>query len=587
MATRQLICAILGHIDHGKTTILDRIRGTSVQSREVGGITQHTGASEIPISVIKKVCGPLISNLKIRIPGLLFIDTPGHKAFSSLRERGGSIADMAVLVIDVMTDLQPQAIESINILRNARVPFVIALNKIDTIGGWVSHKEPIIKDIQSQSLSVQGILEQRLYSIINQLEQQGINAERFDRVKDYTKQVMIIPTSGLTGEGIPELLMALMGLATKYLSNKLEISPDKPAIGNVLEVKEVKGLGTTLDVIIYDGTLKEGDTIIIGGINGPIKSKARALLKPAPLQEMREKGEYSFVKEVTAAAGVKISGPNLSEVIPGVQLIACRSDDEIIKAEKRVQEQINRIIFKNDKEGIIIKADSLGSLEALTSLFNNYSIKKAQVGSVNKIDVIEASSVKEKNPRLGVIIAFNVKTLPDAERTAKELGVKILTSNIIYELRDEFNKHVEEAELLIKRQALKGVVLPAKIRVLPGNIFRTSNPAIIGVEVEGGVIRSGYPLINEKLKPVGIIKSIRHEEEMLSEAKKGDRVAISISEGVVGRNIIEGGVLYTNVSEQDFHKMKTGLKKYLTQEEIEVMKELLKLHREENDLWGF
>jgi len=588
MATRQLICSILGHIDHGKTTILDKIRGTAVQSREAGGITQHTGASEVPVEVIKEVCGPLVKNLKITLPGLLFIDTPGHAAFSTLRERGGTIADIAVLVIDVTDSLQPQAIESIEILKKAKVPFVIALNKVDTIGGWVSQKDKfMLESIKVQSREVQGRLEERLYSIIGELSRLGINGERFDRVKDFTKEVSVVPTSGLTGEGVPELLMVLTGLAQRYLEKNLQVTLNKPGTGSVLEVKELKGLGTTLDVIVYDGTLREGDIIIIGGLQGPIRSKARALLKPAPLQEMREKGEFSNVKEVTAAAGVKISGPGLDEVVPGVPLIACWKEDQVLKAQEQVQEQVKRVVFKSDKQGLIIKADSLGSLEALTNLFSDFPIQKTVIGHVSKSDVIEAGSVREANPRLGVIIAFNSKVLPEAKETAKELGVKIFTGNIIYSLMDDYKEYREAVEVELKRQALSGLILPAKIKVLEDHVFRASNPAIIGVEVEAGTIKVGYPIINDKLKQVGHIKAIRKEAEVLSEAKKGQSVSVSIEDGIVGRNIIEGGVLFSNVSESDFHKMKTTLKKFLKPDELEAMRELLKLQREQNPMWGF
>ncbi len=587
MTTRQLICSVLGHIDHGKSTILDKIRGTAVQSREAGGITQHIGASEVPLESIKCVCGSLLKN-ELTIPGLLFIDTPGHKAFSSLRERGGSIADIAILVLDVMSPLQPQAIESIEILKKARVPFVIALNKIDTIGGWVIQKgKLLLQDIKSQSSDVQGKLEERLYSLVNELNNYGINAERFDRIKDFTKEISIVPTSGVTGEGIPELLAVLMGLAQRYLESNLEINLDKPAEGSILEVKELKGLGTTLDAIIYDGTLREGDILIIGGLDEPIKSKVRALLKPAPLQEMREKGEFNNVKEVKAASGVKISGPNLDKAISGMPLIACWSEGEVPLAERKVQEMVRSIVFKTEKEGLIIKADSLGSLEALSQLFSDYPIKKAVIGNVTKSDVIEAISVRDKRPQLGVIISFNVKVLPEASELIKESKISVFSGDIIYGLKDQYEEYRVKVELEEKRKALIGVVLPAKVRVLPDNVFRMSNPAIIGIEVISGTIRTGYPLINERGREVGYVKSIRKGEEVLTEGVKGDSVAISVDGGIVGRNITAGGLLYSGVSEQDFHKMKTGLKKYLKTDEVEAMREILKLHRELNPMWGF
>lgn len=590
MKTRQLICSVLGHIDHGKTTILDRIRGTAVQSREAGGITQHTGASEVPLSVIKKVCGPLLKGIKgeLTIPGLLFIDTPGHAAFSSLRERGGSIADIAVLVIDVTESLQPQAIESITIMKKAKVPFVIALNKVDTIGGWVSQEgKYLLENIKSQSKEVKSKLEERLYTLVSELKRHGLDAERFDRVNNFTKEVSVIPTCGLTGEGVPELLMVLTGLAQRYMEDELRIDLKKPGVGSVLEVKELKGLGTTLDVIVYDGTLRENDIIVIGGLNNPIKSKVRALLKPAPLQETREKGDFKNVKEIKAASGVKISGPGLDEVVPGAPLIACWKEEQVNSAEQRVQKQVSRVLFRNDKEGLVIKADTLGSLEALTNLFEDYPIKKTVIGKVNKSDVIEANSVKESKPELGVVIAFNVEVLSEAVEANKELGVKVFKGNVIYGLLDKFKEYQEQVKEEIKRKALSSLVLPGKIKVLPDHVFRASNPAIVGIEVLGGTLKTGYPLINKEGKKIGHVKSIRQEEDVLSEAVKGMEVAVSIEGGVIGRNIEEGVNIYTGVTEDDFFKMKTEYKKFLKQDEIEVMREILKLQRNKKPLWGF
>ena len=487
-----------------------------------------------------------------------------------------------------MAPLQPQALESIAILKKAKVPFVIAFNKIDTIPGFVFVKGKFMLDvIKSQVASVQGLFEERLYSLVNELNGLGFDSDRFDRVTDFTKQVSIVPTCGVTGDGIPELLMVLTGLAQRYLEKNLEIDLDKPASGTVLEVKELKGLGTTLDVIIYDGTLREGDTIIIGGLSGAIRSKARALLKPAPLQEMREKGEFSNVSEVTAASGVKISGPDLAEVIPGVPLVACRSEDEVRVALERVQERVRAIIIKTENEGLVIKADSLGSLEALTNLFGEFPVKKGVVGVVTKGDVIEANSVREVRPELGAIISFNVNILPDAQELARELKIPIFSDKIIYGLLDSFKDFKEKVELEVKRQALSAIMLPCKIKVLRDHTFRVSGPAIFGVDVEAGTLRIGYPLINESLKEVGHVKSIRDGETVLDEATKGMSVAISVEGGIVGRGIFEDESLFSNVSEEHFQKMKNTLKKYLRPDEIEAMRELLKIHREKDSMWGF
>ncbi len=571
------------------TLLLDSVRGSAVQAREAGGITQHVGASEVPLDVIKKICGPLLKQLKINItiPGLLFLDTPGHEAFTSLRERGGSIADIAILVVDIQEGLMPQTIESIQILKQFKVPFVVALNKIDLINGWHPYPDKLLlEDIRLQGKDVQGVLETKLYEVVAQLEEQGFKSERFDRVTDFTKELSIIPVSAKTGEGVRELLMVLTGLAQRFLEENLKVNVNSPAKASILEVKEVPGLGKTLDIILYDGKLREGDIIVIGGIKEPIVSKARALLKPAPLQELREKGKFFNVKEVTAASGVKVSGPGLDEVIPGMPLLACWDTRKLEELKKQVQEEIKSILIKTEGEGLIIKADSLGSLEAINNLFKKYPIKKAEIGPINKQDIIEAHSVSQTKEEYGVIIGFNVSMLKEASELNKELKVKVFLANIIYKLIEDYEEHLKNLLQERKARALKSIITPVKLQFLKNNTFRASKPAIIGVEILEGTLRSGYPLINADLKRVGEVKAIQSKGESMGEATKGMKVAISIDGGVVGRNLHEGDILYSNVPESHFIKMKTELKGYLRNDEITAMREILKLHRKVDENWG-
>jgi len=591
MATRQLICAVLGHVDHGKTLLLDRIRGTAVQASEAGGITQHVGASEVPLEVIKQLCGSLFNTIKceVTIPGLLFIDTPGHEAFSSLRERGGSIADIAVLVVDITAGFQPQTIESIKILKQFKVPFVIAANKIDTINGWFSNKQDfLLKNLSRQGRDAQGLLEIKLYELIAKLNEHGFKAERFDRVTDYTQEIAIVPTSALTGEGVPELLMVLAGLAQRYLEGELQVSLDSPAKGSVLEVKEVKGLGKTVDAIIYEGMLREGDTIVIGGIGKPIVSKARALLKPAPLQEMRVKGKFINVSEVKAASGVKISGPDFNEVIPGMPLSACWDESRLGELKDEMQKQISMVLISTDKEGVIVKADALGSIEAIIKLLKDSGIpiRKAEIGPINKNDLIEAKSVKEINPDYGVVMGFNVGELENALEVNKDLKILIIKDSIIYQLIDQFKAYLEKVKEDKKKDVLKSVTTPVKLRILPGNVFRASKPAIFGVEVIGGTLRSGYKLINDSCKQLGEVKAVQSKGEQVSEAVNGSQVAISVDEIVIGRNANEGDILYSQVSESDFKRIKEEFKAFLKKDELDVMRELIELQRKKNPLWG-
>lgn len=399
MAKRQPIIAVLGHIDTGKTSLLDKIRGTAVQLREVGGITQHVGASYLPIETIKEFCGSLLDrlNVKLTIPGLLIIDSPGHAVFMNLRKRAGSVCDLAVLVVDVTSGFQPQTYESINILKERKTPFIIAANKIDLIPGWKPTENACFLDsFKLQDKQVIKELDNKIYEIIGNLSNLGFQSERFDRISDFTRNIAIVPTSAKTGEGIPELLMVLAGLAQQYLATKLELK-EEPAKGVILEVKEEAGLGVAADTIIYNGILRKGDTIVVGTLTEPLVTKIKVILKPKPLDEIRDPREkFDSVDEVWAAAGVKLIAPGFEQIIAGAPIIAVAGESEIQMAVSDIKEEIDRIRINTDKTGVVLKADALGSLEAIIGYFRERGcpIRIADVGDVSKRDVTEAEVVK-------------------------------------------------------------------------------------------------------------------------------------------------------------------------------------------------
>ncbi len=589
---RSPIVVVLGHVDHGKTTLLDKIRGTAVAKKEPGEMTQHVGASLVPLSVIEKITSPLKSlfPIKLTIPGLLFIDTPGHEIFSNLRRRGGSVADFAILVIDIMEGVKRQTIESIEILLSRRVPFLVAANKIDRIYGWEPHPdEPFLFTIKKQSRRVVEELERRIYMLVSQLSSLRIPAERFDRIRDFTKAIAIVPISAKTGEGLPELLAVLAGIIQKYLSKRIMFT-EGPAKGVVLEVKEVHGLGTCIDVIIYDGIIRRGDTIVVGGLTKPIVTKVRALLMPRPLEEIRvSEAAFRNVDEVVAAAGVRISAPGLEDAIAGAPIYVVSKPEDVDYYVKKVSEEVTQVRFRREIDGLVVKADTLGTLEALVETLQKrgYPVRLADVGPLTKREVIEASIVAKSNRYLGVVLLFNVKPLPDAEELAMREGVKIFSDNIIYRLIDEYEEWVrKEKEKEVYRE-LQQTVFPAKIRVLPGFVFRRSNPAIVGIEVLGGVIRPGYPLMRSDGRRLGNILQIQSKGKPLSEAKEGDEVAISIKGNVlVGRHFDEGDILYTDPSENDLEKVITKFKDHLTVKSLEVLKEIIKIKQRSNRTYG-
>ncbi len=602
---RSPIVVVMGHVDHGKTTLLDKVRGTFVQQREASGMTQHIGASFFPLESIFRVIEPLqkvglikIDKSKFKIPGLLFIDTPGHEAFTNLRMRGSSVADIAILVVDIRSGFQAQTYESIELLKATKTPFIVAANKIDRLPAWQSYEnEPFLMSLKKQTPTAINELETHLDQIIIALAEQGFQADRYDRVQDYRKTVAIVPTSAVTGEGIPDLFLVLTGLTQRFLEERLKFTLGE-AKGSILEVRKMIGVGTVIDVILYDGVLRKGDIIVLGGKSGVIVTKIRALMLPKPLDEIRDpRDRFDYVDEITAAAGVRISAPGLDEALAGSPLYAVSTegkDEETINREiedkkKLVLEDIGKLIFRTDKNGIILKADTLGSIEAILRKFKEMDVPVAiaDVGPVNKEDAIHATVVKELNPKYAVVVAFNVDISPEAKGILDKNEIKIIRENVIYKVFESFEEYLYEYEEEQKRKLLESIVYPGKIQFLPGFVFRQSKPAIIGVRVLAGRIKPGVALIREDGRKVGTIKQIQSEGKSVQEATRGMDVAISISGGVVGRNLREGMILYVDVPENDARLINRKLMQFLSQDEREAFKEFLKIKRKvEGFTWG-
>jgi len=591
MPLRQPIVCVLGHIDAGKTLLLDQIRKSSVQAREAGGITQHIGASFFPVETLTEIFGSLLEKLRgeVQIPGLLVIDTPGHEAFANLRKRGGGVADIAILVIDILRGFEAQTYECIDILKTRKTPFLVAANKIDRLPGWKSKPgEPFLASYQGQDPYVRQDLDERLYAIIGTFSRLGFRADRFDKVSDFTRTAAIVPVSAKTGEGVPELLAVLVGLTQQYLRARLQVT-EGPAKGTVLEVKEEPGLGTTINAILYDGTLQKGDLIVVGGKEEPIVTKVRAVLLPKPLDEIRDpRDKFSSVDAVSAAAGVKIAAPNLEDALAGAPLHVVPSEDRLEEYVKSVSEEVEKLRIAVDVDGVVLKTDALGSLEAIAESLrrNNVLIRLADVGEVSKRDVMEANVVKEHEPLYGVILAFNVKTLPDAEEEAKNRGVLIFQHNIIYHLIDNYIQWMKTEREKRLQKELERITRPGKIKLLPGYVFRRAKPAIAGIEILAGQIKPKYALVKEDGSDVGEIMQIQDRGQAVSEAKAGMQVAISLDKPVVGRHIQEGDILYVRVPEPQAKALLTKFQDHLSPEELTALNEFVDIMRRRSPFWA-
>lgn len=593
MELRQPVVVVLGHVDSGKTSLLDQIRGTAVQSRETGGITQHIGASYFPLEIIKEMTGPLFSRLEksqFQIPGLLVIDTPGHEVFANLRMRGGSAADIAIVVADVNKGFEAQTEESIRILESRKVPFVLALNKIDQIYGWKNNDSIFIKDqMQLQASSIQETLDEKIYDVVGSLSRLGYNSEAYWRVKDFTKEVAIVPVSATKNIGIPELLAVLVGLAQQFMIKKLERHQDE-ARGIVLEVKEEIGLGPSANIILLDGTLKQGDKIVLAKRDSTIVTKIKALLLPKPLDEMRDpKDKFRPVDHVISAAGLKITSSDLDGVLAGSPLYVIRNPENESYLKSLVESEIKAAIIKTDSNGIILRCDTIGSLEAVVELVkkDKIPIQSADIGNITRRDVLAASAVKEKDRYIGVILGFNVKVLEEAERESIERNVKIFNEKIIYNLVRSYNDwaaYQREHEDSI----LFGEISPiCKFQFLKGYVFRRNSPAVFGAEILTGRLRQKIPIMNEQGKRIGTVHQIQEAGKNLSDASLGMQVAVSMKEPVIGRNINEGDIFYTDLSSREAKLLVESFLDRLNPEEQEVFQFILSKKRESDPSFGY
>ena len=591
MPLRQPIVCMLGHVDTGKTTLLDRIRGSAVQLREAGGLTQQIGASFFPLDTLVAITQQLIRDFRtdIKIPGLLVIDTPGHEAFANLRRRGGSVADIAILVVDVMHGFENQTYESIEILKARRTPFIVAANKIDRIDGWRSAPDSsVMASYSKQEPIVREDLDNRVYNMMGTLSRLGFRSERFDRVRNFTRDIAIVPVSAKTGEGTGELLAVLIGLTQQYMTDKLEVS-EGPALGTVLEVKEEVGLGTTINAIIYDGVLRSEDTIVIGGKEGSITTSIRAILLPQPLDEIRDpRKRFNAIDEAPAAAGVKIAAPELEDAIPGAPLMAVGGEMTLERATEEVSSELERLRISTDKVGVILKTDTLGSLEAITESLRarKVPIRLADIGDVSRREVMEAVSVRYEEPLYGAILAFNVRPLPDAEREAHDQRIPIFRNDIIYNLMDEYVKWMEEEREAKARKEFEALVKPGKIEVMEGFVFRRAKPAIFGVRVLSGGITPNVTMVNLEGEGVGRITQIQDSGEAIPSANEGKEVAVSMPQPIVGRHIKERDVLLVNVPEKHAKLLREKYSARLTASALEALRELTEMKRKRDPLWA-
>ncbi len=587
---RQPIVSVLGHVDHGKTSLLDHIRSlgsgrqASVMDREAGGITQHIGATGVTADLLNELCSPLMGGKSFDSPGLLFIDTPGHHSFSTLRTRGGSLADVAILMVDIHDGCMPQTIESIRILKNSKTPFVIAANKVDRIHGWQSVRDrSMALAIRNQTNDTMGYFDQRYWDLVGSFAEHGFNIERYDKVKDFTKEIALVPISAKEGEGIQDLLAVVIGMAERYLSDKLK-DVEGAGEGTVLEMKDERGLGKTLDVILYRGSIRKGDEIVLVTQEGGISTRVRGMFSPRGMSEMRDAGDRWDDSDVAhAASGLKVSAPDIDGVLAGTTLRVVNTDEERLEALNAANNEAN-LSIELDEEGVTIKADTVGGLEALAKELKELDlpIRHATIGKVNRRDVRSAENAKD--PLHRIIMAFATEILADAQTEIdnSENGVKYIGSDIIYRILEEREEWVEQRTKELEEESREVVVYPGRIRFLPDHTFRASKPAVIGVRVLAGRIHVGQHLLKEGTR-IGRIKSIRSGQDSMKEALQGSEVAVAIDGVTVGRQLDENDIMLVDIPASHAKKLR---KMDLSAAEEEVLEELIEIHRKDDHFWG-
>ncbi|CAI6357223.1 unnamed protein product [Macrosiphum euphorbiae] len=587
---RAAVVCVLGHVDTGKTKILDKLRRTNVQDGEAGGITQQIGATNVPLHAIKEQTKVVngYATRKFLVPGLLIIDTPGHESFSNLRTRGSSLCDIAILVVDIMHGLEPQTIESINILKTKKTPFIVALNKIDRLYDWQTNPRKDVRDIlTSQHANTQNEFKTRSQSVILQFAEQGLNAALFFENPDPKSYVSLVPTSAITGEGMGNLLDLIVENCQTHLYKRLVFNTELQA--TVLEVKAITGLGTTIDTILVNGYLREGDTIVVAGTDGPVVTQIRSLLMPQPLKELRVKNAYIEYKEIKAAQGVKIAAKDLEKAIAGLNIYVANKADEVERLKEVVAKELKSALstIKLQDRGVYVQASTLGSLEALLDFLRSSKIpySNIRIGPVVKKDVMKASIMLEHSPIYATILAFDVKVERDAQELADTLNVKIFQADIIYHLFDKFTAYQDDLKKKNRDQFKSIAVFPCKLKVLPQFVFNSRDPIVMGVMVESGIVKEGTPICvpSKEFVELGIVTSIENNHKTVETARKGQEICIKIepipgdAPKMFGRHFDEKDILVSKISRQSIDACKDHFRDDLLKTDWQLMVELKKL----------
>ena len=476
-----------------------------------------------------------------------------------------------------------------NMLRSRKTPFVIALNKIDRMYDWQANTNfPTQETLSMQKDHAQREFRDRYDKIVIEFAEQGLNVAKYWENPDPRTFLNIIPTSAITGEGMPDILQTLVDLCQTRMNERIQYVPAVQC--TVLEVKMIEGLGTSVDVILINGKLKEGQTIVVAGLEGAITTQIRALLTPQPMREMRVKGSYIHHKEIEGAQGIKIVAPGLEKAVAGTSLLVLDEEDDEEELRDEVLSDMKGVLARVDKsgEGVYVQASTLGSLEALLEFLKSDAVKipvaGIAIGPVNKRDVMGASVMHErKKPEFATILAFDVPVTKEAVAMGEELNVRIFTADIIYHLFDQFTAYMEKVRTDKREAASKHVNFPCVLQIMPNCIFNKRDPIVVGVDIVKGIARVGTQICipSQGYIDIGKIASMEHNHKEVTKATAGMSVAMKIEPGtpsessrLYGRHFDHKDQLVARMTRPSIDMMKESFREELTKDDWRLVVEL-------------
>lgn len=530
---KEPICCILGNVDAGKTSLIDKMKSTKVQKSEAGGITQK----------INTVILPFNAN-KFNVPGVILIDTPGHESFYSLRELGATLCNVVILLVDIMEGVKEQTIKSIDLVKSKRIPYVVALNKVDRVVNWESDSSvSIVKNLKKQANNTVLHFEELVRNIITQFAENGLNVELFNRNTDSRKYGSLFPLSAKTGEGIHDLMGGLIKLIATHRKADIIIKPTFKGI--LTDINIQKGIGKCLNVLVYDGYLNKQDTLVVGGMNGayfktitkmavstqPSKFQLVNDVKASTLTYITTKGDYEtdyIIGSPVYTIPSTLTGKSKTDVEKvarkAIEVYLKKKDDEINKNKSR--------------HGVLVYASTFGALMAITNHLDDIGVPyiDAKVKDVKSLDLQKVISMNnsEDSKIYNIIIAFDVHVdLKAHDMLKNNLDVSLIEDNIIYRVFEKLEETIETNKGNVSLKYKRMMSTPCILEILKGKefIIARRDPIILGVKVMSGeLVKNTILQVIRKKKIIilGRVTGIQSNNKDVEKGEVNQEVAVRI-----------------------------------------------------------